>query len=730
MELKVIFAPYTQSIFDIFAEQGTGFYIPSYQRPYSWKVENVEKLFDDVMSGIKDFVKNPDSAVFIGTFILVRDSNHESIDPIDHEHLPTGIYLLIDGQQRMTTIFIFLTMLYKAINDLKDLSPKLEDKRQEILGDVSKILWFNPSNSRETNIFKYYPTLVKALDDLWSRNETRAKYTSSIGKLIFSFIRHVENGEDFVKIENILNEEKDSLILDACKFLRSGLDQTSKAKDEDFDLLNIGEDRINLLIWNSNLQESFDWSEKDKKALRLFIFAKYFLTRVAITKVVAKDEQYAFDMFESLNTTGQQLTSLETFKPIVIKHVQQKNWERSESKKYYDKIQSFLTFREKNSKKEDAKLIATNDLLISCAQGENAEKLSKRLSDQRQFLKNYSKQSTDQAKEYFLRHMSTYAEFIELVWDADNITVIEFVSTSEKSEFEFFIKVLKDCNMAMPISILARYYHSYLYNNITSTELLQALKSIVAFFVLYRSSRESTDGIDKKFRDLFVARGFSRKDSEFPANIIDLKNILKEFLDDQRINCLDKEKYIQKFSEVNSYKAKHLSKLCLFIAHDNSEVDNLRIVKCDRVDQFYQTLFNVELWSSTNFQIEHIAPDNPVADEWSSDIYADDFMKDKIGNLTLLPGILNASIQNISQLKKWKAYKLIGAKTKEEQERYFLDLGEIDLKKSREEILRDSKYFPFISSIYNNPTWNKQTIEARSFNLGELVHSTVIKWLE
>ena len=36
---------------------------------------------------------------------------------------------------------------------------------------------------------------------------------------------------------------------------------------------------------------------------RAFLFTNYFLDRVAVTQVLVKKEDYAFDLFEALNTT-------------------------------------------------------------------------------------------------------------------------------------------------------------------------------------------------------------------------------------------------------------------------------------------------------------------------------------------------------------------------------------------------------------------------------------------
>lgn len=79
-------------------KQDITFTIPVYQRNYDWKKENCKRLFFDVLS----LVKNERKTYFIGS--IVRKSN------------TTDETIIIDGQQRITSIMLFL----KALYDLSD----------------------------------------------------------------------------------------------------------------------------------------------------------------------------------------------------------------------------------------------------------------------------------------------------------------------------------------------------------------------------------------------------------------------------------------------------------------------------------------------------------------------------------------------------------------------------------------------------------------------------------
>lgn len=80
--------------------EGTKQYvIPLFQRTYSWTVKEWEILWKDLVELCE--TENPRSH-FIGSIV-----NMPTVS------VPEGVakYLLIDGQQRLTTIFVLLTLL-------------------------------------------------------------------------------------------------------------------------------------------------------------------------------------------------------------------------------------------------------------------------------------------------------------------------------------------------------------------------------------------------------------------------------------------------------------------------------------------------------------------------------------------------------------------------------------------------------------------------------------------
>lgn len=75
------------------------FQIPPYQRPYAWTTDEAGELFDDIWSACKESDKLDDLApYFLGSIVLIKSDAEPRAD-------------VVDGQQRLTTLTILLTVL-------------------------------------------------------------------------------------------------------------------------------------------------------------------------------------------------------------------------------------------------------------------------------------------------------------------------------------------------------------------------------------------------------------------------------------------------------------------------------------------------------------------------------------------------------------------------------------------------------------------------------------------
>lgn len=80
------------------------FEIPSYQRPYAWTVEQTSELFEDLYDF---FNSQKEDAYFLGSIVLIKK------DGIARSEV-------IDGQQRLTTLTILLSVIAASHENLKD----------------------------------------------------------------------------------------------------------------------------------------------------------------------------------------------------------------------------------------------------------------------------------------------------------------------------------------------------------------------------------------------------------------------------------------------------------------------------------------------------------------------------------------------------------------------------------------------------------------------------------
>src|SRR3954463_13386773 len=92
----------TEKIGSIF--NGNRFIIPTYQRKYSWTDTERKALWQDIEESIKDNMNH-----FVGTLSF---KENKAIG------LSTDtVYEIIDGQQRITTLFILLKVLIDKLSD-------------------------------------------------------------------------------------------------------------------------------------------------------------------------------------------------------------------------------------------------------------------------------------------------------------------------------------------------------------------------------------------------------------------------------------------------------------------------------------------------------------------------------------------------------------------------------------------------------------------------------------
>ena len=139
-----------RSIYQLYLEsQETKTYmIPVYQRNYAWEEDEITALVKDVLDSS---IKNPNAPYYIGTLVTYKRGD--------------SVYEVIDGQQRLTTIYIIL----KALG-IKDIRNKLTYSARKTSASTIQKLDNSPSIDEEEdggirNGYNYAKKAIDAIDD-------------------------------------------------------------------------------------------------------------------------------------------------------------------------------------------------------------------------------------------------------------------------------------------------------------------------------------------------------------------------------------------------------------------------------------------------------------------------------------------------------------------------------------------------------------------------------------
>ncbi|MDO9152772.1 MAG: DUF262 domain-containing protein [Paludibacter sp.] len=200
---------------------GMNFYIPSYQRGYRWNIQQVKDLLED----IQEFIDKKKEGFYCIQPLVVRRSTPNSkindfitgLDQIKNTLSEKNLveeteklifnntqWEIIDGQQRLTTIYILLEIL----NPDKKYSIEYQTRLD------SKLFIENIDESKkEDNIDFYHIAEAKNVIVNWFVNFNEEKITKFLETLLYDvqFIWYESVDEDPIKVFTRLNIGKISL---------------------------------------------------------------------------------------------------------------------------------------------------------------------------------------------------------------------------------------------------------------------------------------------------------------------------------------------------------------------------------------------------------------------------------------------------------------------------------------------------------------------------------------
>jgi hypothetical protein len=769
MEIADIFDAKPYSAWKVLCEPGQGLYIPAYQRSYAWAKEHIERLFDDTATGMLHLLNTKDAITFIGTLIAIHDTRHETVQPQVQGDLPSRVMLIIDGQQRLTTLLIINTILCEEILMLSHhFSEKSEEAFLWIHNESLKIAselkaTFQMDMTYGEGSYQYYPRMIRAYEDSWSRKTSLAKYNSSIATYLHGFIKHwaEENqsqvykpfdgqdvdGSNKVLLNNhksarqlvrkavCLNSHPDIIFPDPEDIIRKG----------DFQRILLNAPIPDFVAAYLTSSDESAQKKRFDKLFRVIMFSRFFAHRMAVTVVTAKNEDYAFDMFESLNTTGEPLTAFETFKPKVIQSEGLSSYEDSKARQYIEQIEAHLD----SFKKAQDKQKATTELLIPFALAETGDKLSKRLSDQRRYLRDsYDSIESSETKLSFVKNLAHTSNFMKDAWPTSTEQDPNLIGIPEEEEKTLLmcLDFLRRCGHTISIAPVVRYYAPFMdaksdQQMHTLHELVAVVKAIAAFFFLWRSAHRGTAGIDSEYRRV-MRSGFAsipalsrRSHSGSIHPLLSAEQVIEVFRNilSEQGNIKSLSDWKHKSSDLPLYTMSDpLARFYLLAAsHDTvSDLDEYGLVKEGRPGVL--DIFNFHGWKiARHMEIEHIAP-QARSSTWGDKLYEKQDTIHRIGNLALVPKIENIVLGNRSWADKKLIYKILSASTLSDVEAL---LGEaqsigLDLTDRAQEIFKVSKYLPHVEALQRyEGDWDLDIIAKRGNRLAEISWSRISPWL-
>ena len=762
LDIKNVFDATACSVLTTFqSDMGVvSFSIPIYQRQYNWDFGKISRLIDDVIEGLIVLGTIPDYVTFMGTVLLIDDTENKE-DSFDGKSLS-----IVDGQQRLTTISLVCASLYLLIKQqLEVVKDSPEDSLTTAMVEEAKLvkdLLFTcclgrPSGPTQPELFDFFPRIIRAETDVRGDTSDVAKYSSSIAEFLFQFCEYViSNSEDnFVFTPTYHNENTDSFIERRDLIMNYIKDALHENNSVEFSfpsvtvLLNKSNYRRTLLPKiqrkDHNIKSIIDVINTNNdhvctKLIRLVALSNFLIQRVAITKVVADDELYAFDIFEALNTTGEPLTALETFKPSVIQYeiAKEGKYKKTGSNLAFDNIEEHLS----QYKDYDAQQRETRDIIVLAALYLTGEKIGYHLNEQRKYLRKIFSSGSDAAKRRIVKAIAELCKYRTNFWIKDNMT-FQMRNHPEKEVALFCLNFIRDLGNSLTIPLLIRYWKKS--EAISEyTEFVQAVKAVTAFLVMRRAATIGTKGIDSDYRNIMgkscevgvnnecILLGIEEEENSLPT-IDCLQKLLKGFLKASKLSISSKDEWINRVSQQPLYNGPaSLNKFILLCVAHNAFPDEEHpyLLKKGR-PQSGKDFMNLAQWRSADLEtIEHIAPQKQGSG-WQAELYKDIDLIHYLGNLTLLPKKENASIGNKSWDKKKLFFEAIAASTDELVDHKIaaarsagIDFGDNLIK-----LIKNGNCLPVVSTVAAAEHWSPGVVLERTKNIVQLLYSELSKWL-
>jgi hypothetical protein len=192
--------PELLTIDDLFEQKGNLYTVPIYQRNYAWQATHIEQLLSDIQDAIRD----GRVSYFLGNLMVTRRQG----EPNDYE--------VIDGQQRLTTLYLLLTFLDCATNHQNSLRYESRPRATETLRRLaskpsrSDALATLESTAEDSGIHQGY-NVIKQFMEQHIKGEARDKFTNFLLTKVTVVRASLPSKTDFNRYFEIMNTRGEQL---------------------------------------------------------------------------------------------------------------------------------------------------------------------------------------------------------------------------------------------------------------------------------------------------------------------------------------------------------------------------------------------------------------------------------------------------------------------------------------------------------------------------------------
>jgi hypothetical protein len=251
-----------KSIFEFLKTNGNSIRkVPNYQRPYSWEKNHVLKLLDDIDKYSKSESQN--SSWFLGTIFTTKTTNSDAFT------------LVLDGQQRLTTIQILLVELILFIyhDDSIEINEEIQTRLDDLIQAAKECLYVNIGG----NTFPRFQT------------------EESTNELLNDYLISAKNIRNRKKLNEFTAEFETKL--------------TPTERDRETPTLKSIRNHIKTI--RLSFREKFVKKDtNENEFIDLGHYINYFHTllhKIWLIEIPLKDESFSLEIFEGINNRGKSL---------------------------------------------------------------------------------------------------------------------------------------------------------------------------------------------------------------------------------------------------------------------------------------------------------------------------------------------------------------------------------------------------------------------------------------